>query len=147
MGGSVLAIAGYLVSFFAKANLPLLMIGAVVTALAAFPLAYLGNLIIMDLCTYNEYNGMARMDSSTTVLSNNLAGQIGQGIGGALTGAILSVSGYIAAEGDAIVTQPGSTVMAIRILYAIVPLVMMIGIAVCSHFLSKLNHEIPTKRS
>lgn len=143
MGGSVIAIAGYLVSFLAKDSLPLLMVGAVLSALAAFPIAYLGNLIIMDLCTYNEYNGMSRMDSSTTVLSNNLASQIGQGIGGALTGAILSASGYIAAEGDAIVTQPGSAIMAIRILYAIVPLVLMIGIAVCSHFLSNLNHEMP----
>lgn len=143
MGGSVIAVAGYLVSFLAKDSLPLLMVGAVLSALAAFPIAYLGNLIIMDLCTYNEYNGMSRMDSSTTVLSNNLASQIGQGIGGALTGAILSASGYIAAEGDAIVTQPGSAIMAIRILYAIVPLVLMIGIAVCSHFLSKLNHEMP----
>ena len=143
MGGSALAIVGYLVNFIAKDNLPLLMVGAVMTALAMFPLAYLGNLIIMDLCTYNEYNGMARMDSSTTVLSNNLSGQIGQGIGGALTGAVLSISGYIAAEGDAIVAQPDSAILAIRLLYAIVPMVLMIGIAVCSHFLSKLNKEMP----
>lgn len=143
MGGSVLAVGGYLVAFIAKDSIPLLMVGGMMTALAMLPISYLGNLVIMDLCTYNEYNGMARMDSSTTVLSNNLSGQLGQGIGGALTGLVLSASGYIAAEGDAIVAQPESAVLAIRILYAIVPLVLMIGIAICSHFLSKLNKEMP----
>lgn len=143
MGGSVLAMVGYLINFIAGDSLPLLIAGAFMTALAMFPLSYLGNLIIMDLCTYNEYNGMARMDSSTTVLSNNLAGQIGQGVGGAMTGFVLSACGYIAAEGDAIVTQPDSAVLAIRMLYSIVPLVLMIGIGVCSHFLSKLNKEMP----
>lgn len=143
MGGSVLAVAGYAVSFIAKDNIPVLFVGAFMSSAALLPLSYLGNLIIMDLCTYNEYNGMARMDSSTTVLSNNFAGQIGQGVGGALTGWVLSLCGYVAAEGDVVATQPASAIMGIRILYAIVPLVLMIGIALCSYYLSKLNKKMP----
>lgn len=143
IGGSVMAIVGYFITFVAKTNLALLMLGGAMTALAAFPISYLGNLIVMDLCTYNEYNGMARMDSSTTVLSINLASQIGQGVGGALTGLILSISGYVAAEGSTAVAQPDSAILAIRLLYSIVPLIMMIGIVACSHFLGKLNKRMP----
>lgn len=143
IGGSVLAVVGYAIGFIAKDNIPLLFVGAFMSSMALLPLSYLGTLIIMDLCTYNEYNGMARMDSSTTVLSNNFSSQIGQGIGGALTGWVLSLCGYVAAEGDAVVAQPASAIMGIRILYAIVPMVLMIGVAVCSHYLSKLNKEMP----
>lgn len=143
IGGSVLAVAGYAVSFIAKDNIPVLFAGALLSSVAMLPLSYLGSLIIMDLCTYNEYNGMARMDSSTTVLSNNFASQLGQGVGGALTGWVLSLCGYVAAEGEAVAAQPASAIMGIRILYAIVPLVLMIGIVVCSYYLSKLNKKMP----
>lgn len=143
IGGSVLAVAGYAVSFIAKDNIPVLFVGALLSSVAMLPLSYLGSLIIMDLCTYNEYNGMARMDSSTTVLSNNFASQLGQGVGGALTGWVLSLCGYVAAEGEAVAAQPASAIMGIRILYAIVPLVLMIGIVVCSYYLSKLNKKMP----
>lgn len=143
IGGCSLAVAGYAISFIARDNVSMLVAGGFLTALAMFPLSYLGSLIIMDLCTYNEYNGMARLDSSTTVLSNNLASQIGQGIGGAITGWVLSACGYVAAEGDAIVAQSETVVLAIRILYAIVPMVLMLGIAVCAHYLGKLNKRMP----
>ncbi len=84
-----------------------------------------------------------RMDGSATVLSNNFSGQLGQGIGGALTGWVLSLCGYVAAEGDAVAARPAGAIMGIRILYAIVPLVMMTGIAICSYYLSKLNKKMP----
>lgn len=141
VGAAVLAIVGYGINFFAGANFGLLVIGGVLAALASLPISYLGGLIIMDICTYNEHLDLPRMDATTAIVSNNFASQIGQGVGGALLGVLLSASGFISTT-EGIVAQPESAVTMIRCLYSVIPMVLMIGLAVCAVALSKMNKEL-----
>lgn len=142
-GGSVLAVIGYAVNFVAGGNVGLLMGGGVLTSLAMLPMSYLGAVILMDLCTYNEYKGLPRMEASTNILSNNFMSQLGQGIGGAILGIGLDMSGYITGMGDELVAQPESAIAMIRNLYSTVPMVMVFVMAIFLFLVSKMQKQMP----
>lgn len=141
--GALIASFGYVVNFFAGASVPMLIVGAIITAFAMLPISYLGNLVMMDLCTYNQYIGLPRMDASIGAIFNGFGSQIGQGFGGWLLGFALSASGYIAGEGDSIVTQPESAIAMIRNLYSLIPMVLMVLLAITAFLLGRLNKRMP----
>ena len=135
-----IGIVGYIIVFVSGANLTGVLLGGVLGGLAGLPLAYYGVLFIMNCCTYNEMIGLPRMDGSAGILANFM-GKCGGAMGSFITGILLSVGGYIAAEGT--VDQPASALMMIRIDYALVPAVLMIVIAACSFGFMKLEKQIP----
>ena len=135
---------GYVVNFFAGSSMTMLLIGGVITALAMLPVSYLGNMVQMDLCTYNQYLGLPRMDASIGALFNGFGTQLGQGFGGWLLGFALTAAGYVASEGETVVAQPESAITMIRLLYSLIPLVLMALLAATAFVLSKLNRKMPT---
>jgi len=141
--GAVFSCLGYIINFFAGASMTMLIIGAIITAFAMLPVSYLGNMVQMDLCSYNQYLGLPRMDASIGALFNGFGTQLGQGFGGWLLGFALTAAGYVASEGDAIVAQPESAITMIRLLYSLIPMVLMILLAVTAFMLSKLNKKMP----
>ena len=141
--GALLSCLGYVVNYFAGASMTMLIIGAIITAFAMLPISYLGNMVQMDLCTYNQYLGLPRMDASISAIFNGFGTQLGQGFGGWLLGFALTCAGYVATEGDAIVAQPDSAITMIRLLYSLIPMALMILLAVCAFSLNKLNKQMP----
>ena len=141
--GALLSCAGYVVNYFAGASMTMLIIGSIITAFAMLPISYLGNMVQMDLCSYNQYLGLPRMDASIGAIFNGFGTQLGQGFGGWLLGFALTAAGYVAAEGDAIVAQPESAITMIRMLYSLIPMALMILLAVCAFSLNKLNKKMP----
>jgi len=141
--GAVFSCLGYVVNFFAGSSMTMLMIGGIITAFAMLPVSYLGNMVQMDLCTYNQYLGLPRMDASIGALFNGFGTQLGQGFGGWLLGFALTCAGYVASEGDTVVAQPDSAITMIRLLYSLVPLVLMVMLAVSAFLLSKLSKRMP----
>lgn len=141
--GAIFSCLGYVVNYFAGASMTMLIIGAVITAFAMLPVSYLGNMVQMDLCTYNQYLGLPRMDASIGALFNGFGTQLGQGFGGWLLGFALTAAGYVAAEGDAVVAQPESAITMIRMLYSLIPLALMAMLAIVAFMLSKLNKKMP----
>ena len=141
--GAVLSCLGYVVNYFAGASMTMLIIGSIITSFAMLPISYLGNMVQMDLCSYNQYLGLPRMDASLGALFNGFGTQLGQGFGGWLLGFALTCAGYVAAEGDAIVAQPESAITMIRMLYSLIPLALMAMLAVVAFMLSKLNKKMP----
>lgn len=141
--GAIVSCAGYVINFFAKDNMVLLIVGSIVTAFAMLPISYLGNMIQMDLCTYNQHLGLPRMDASISAIFNGFGTQLGQGFGGWVLGIALTAAGYIASEGDTVVTQPDSAILMIRLLYSIIPLVLMAILAAVAFMISKLSRRIP----
>jgi probable glucitol transport protein GutA len=141
--GALFSCLGYIVNYFAGASMMMLIIGAIITAFAMLPVSYLGNMVQMDLCTYNQYIGLPRMDASIGAIFNGFGSQLGQGFGGWLMGFALTAAGYIASEGDAVVAQPESALSVIRLMYSLVPMVLMILLAVAAFMLSKLSKKIP----
>ncbi len=137
------AAVGYLLNFFAGDSIPLLMVAAVLSAMAMLPISYLGFLIILDLTTFNKYLGLPSMEASLGAIFNGFGSQLGQGIGGALTGFLLTAAGYVASEGSEVVAQPESALFMIRTLHSLLPMVLMVLIAVCAFALSKLSKKMP----
>ena len=135
--------AGYLLTFFAKDSIPMLLVSGIFSAFAMLPISYLGYLIIMDLASYNRHLDMPSMEASIGAIFNGFGSQMGQGFGGWLTGFILSAAGYVAATGNEVVQQPESVIMAIRCLHALLPMLLMVLIAVCGFALSKLSKQMP----
>ena len=141
--GAIFSCLGYVVNFFAGSSMTMLIIGGIITAFAMLPISYLGNMVQMDLCTYNQYLGLPRMDASIGALFNGFGTQLGQGFGGWLLGFALTAAGYVASEGDVIVAQPQSAITMIRLLYSLIPLALMALLAVTAFLLSKLSKKIP----
>lgn len=141
--GAVLSCLGYLVNFVAGSSMTLLIVGSIITAFAMLPVSYLGNMVQMDLCTYNQYLGLPRMDASIGAIFNGFGSQLGQGFGGWLLGFALTAAGYVASEGDAVVAQPESAITMIRLLYSLIPMALMLLLAVSAFLLSKLNKRMP----
>lgn len=135
----VIGIIGYVIVFFSGANLLGVLIGGAIGAFATLPLAYYGVLFTMKCCTYNEMNGMPRMDGSTGILSN-FATKFGSAVGSALTGILLGFAGYVA--GDNISVQPDSAIVMIRVLYSLLPAVFLLIILFASKAFAPLERKI-----
>lgn len=135
---TVLSGLGYIVNFFAKDNIPMLIVGSILVSLVMLPLSYLGNVIIMNLATYNESLGLKRMEGSTNV-SIGFVGQVFNGIGTGLIGILLGVAGYVGGNPE----QTESTLLMIRSIYALIPLGCMVGIFLFAWRLGGLEKMIP----
>lgn len=140
---AVLSAVGYLLNFFAGANVGLLMVAGIFSAAAMLPISYLGYMIIMDLASYNRHLGLPSMEASLGAIFNGFGSQMGQGFGGWLTGFVLSAAGYIAATGEEVVQQPESVITAIRCLHSLLPMVLMVLTCLCGFALNKLSKKIP----
>ena len=135
---SIIGVVGYVIAFLSGAWLPGVMIGFVLGQLATLPIAYYGVLFIMNICTYNEMQGMPRMDGSSGILSN-FATKLGGALGAWFTGVLLSAAGYVSAEG--VTSQPASALMMIRVDFAIVPAILVLIIGICCLFFSRLEKQ------
>lgn len=135
-----IGVVGYLIAFLSNDNLVGVMAGFMLGSFATLPLAYYGVLFIMKCCTYNEMQGLPRMDGSSNILAN-FTSKVGSALGSAITGFLLGLAGYV--YGDGVTTQPGSAIMMIRVLFAIVPAVSLVLIAVCAKKFVKLELQIP----
>lgn len=136
-----IGIAGYAICFISGSFLPGVLLGYLMGNFATLPLAYYGPLFIMDICTYNEMLGMPRMDSSSNILAS-FGMKFGAALGSWLTGIILTIGGYQSGTEGLAVTQPASAIMAIRIDFSIIPLLLLIFIAILSMHFSKLEVKI-----
>ena len=141
--GSIFAMVGYGLNFFAGGSSVMLIIAAMLMACLNLPISYLCSVLLMDLFNYNEYNGLARLEGTTNQLAHGMATQIGQGIGGFLLGALLSLGKFISSEDGVMVDQPDSALLMIRLMYSVFPIILIAGIIVCTHFLGKLDNEMP----
>jgi probable glucitol transport protein GutA len=141
--GAAVSCLGYVINYFAGGSMTMLIVGSIVTALAMLPISYLGNMVQMDLCTYNQHLGLPRMDASISALFNVFGTQLGQGFGGWLLGFALTAAGYIASEGDTVVAQPESAIQMIRLLYSLIPRALMVLLAFTAFALTKLSKKVP----
>lgn len=135
---SIIGVAGYGIAFFSGSWLPGVFGGYVLGQIATLPIAYYGVLFIMNICTYNEMLGMPRMDGSSAI-PGNFAAKLGGALGAWITGVLLSLAGYISAEG--VTEQPAGALMMIRIDFAIVPAILVLIIGLCCLAFSKLEKQ------
>ena len=141
--GCAVGAVGYLLNFFAGANMVMLIVAFFVTGFSQLPVSYLQAPMLMEVSTYNEYLGLSRMDSSASSVMNFM-NKTFNAIGAGLLGLLLQMSGFISStDAAATVTQPGSAIFMMRCLYSLVPVVfMIISILAARHF-NKLSRQMP----
>lgn len=135
---SVVGVIGYVIAFLSGSWLPGVLVGYLIGNFSTMPVAYYSVLFIMNICTYNEMLGMPRMDGSSGILAN-FSAKFGGALGAWITGFLLSIAGYISAEG--VVEQPASALTMIRIDFAIVPAVLVAIIGIAALAFNKLEKE------
>lgn len=120
--GSI-SIVGYIVNYFAGANVGMLGVGGILTGCVTLPLSYLQALIVMKLCSYNEMIGLPRLEASSGMISGFFT-KIGNGVGLGLQGILLSIGGFVGSAA----AQSAGTLQMIRCMYSFIPVVIAAGI-------------------
>lgn len=139
-GGAVLGVCGFVINFFAGANMVLLCIGSVLANISYMPICYLIGLLIMDCATYNEWKGLPRMEG-TMQSFQSFGTKVGQGLGSAMAGFLLGLVGFDGTAATAAELSSSSLLM-IRSLYGLLPAITYTIIAVCAHFYN-LEEKMP----
>ncbi len=137
---SFVSAVGYALVFFAGANMGLIIAGMILAGLVTLPMSYYSVLFISRCCTYNEMLGMQRMDGSSNILALFMA-NFGGALGSFISGILLSLGNYNYGEG--VVSQPDSALMMIRLLYTVVPAVLVVGCGFCAWKFIALEKKIP----
>lgn len=148
----IIAIGGYVINFFAGKSMMMLIIGALLTAFVTLPVSYLGGVLQMYLFNYNEYKGLPRQEATTNAIASGAFTQLGQGFGPFFAGLVLQWSGFntpietVNELGETVTTvleQPASALTAVRLLYSLVPAIMMVLIIVAMIWMRKLEKKSP----
>ena len=135
--GFLVSSVGYLVNFFAAGNVGLLAFAAILTGAGTIPGSMLISLAILECAEYNEWKGIPRMEGTMSSV-NGLAKKIGSALGSASLGILLTVVGY---DGS-LAVQSGGTLIGIRMLFSIVPMVLYILVAVSLIGYFKLDKQM-----
>ncbi len=123
MVGAIAGMIGCVINAFAGASIPILIVGGLFTGLALLPVSYLAAVIILDLCSYNEWKGNRRLESTLGAIVGIFT-KIGAGLAGAFVGLALTLSGY---DGT-VQNQSPATNATIVALYSWFPLVLFVGV-------------------
>jgi Na+/melibiose symporter-like transporter len=136
--GFVIAALGYLVNFIAYDNMPLLMVGSILTGGGTVPASMLIALAVLECAEYNEWKGNHRMEGTMSSIIG-LAGKIGAALGTAVVGVLLSAVGY---DGTAAQITNSAMVM-IRMLNSLIPMALYILTSLTLLGYKKLDKQMP----
>lgn len=128
--GMVTAAIGHIIIFFADANLPVFMVGKTVASIAVVPFTVALIPLTGEICDYALYKTGKPMDGTISSAAT-MGGKIGIGLAAGISGAMMAVSGYISSEADAMVAQPNSAILMIRILISFYPAILFLLSAFC----------------
>ena len=121
--GFVLCGIGSIVNWFAYDNVGLLLFGALLTSIGAFPTSMLPGVMILQCADYNEWKGMPRMEATMSALPG-LTGNIGTALGTFVATAFLALGGFVSSSDGLYYDQPESAILMLRVLMSFVPLAL-----------------------
>jgi len=143
LGGALFGMIGGGINLIAGASLPLLVVGALFTAMGALPVSYLTAVLVLDLATYNESLGHRRLESTLGAIVG-IAGSIGAAIAAQTVGAVMQSTGY---DGK-LAQQSEVATLAIRLMYGLSFLLGFAVIAACMFFFMRFEKRIlPTAQA
>lgn len=126
--GFVISAFGFLINFFAGTNLPMLIVGSI-----------LSGLLIIDCAEFNEWKGLPRLEGTISSIFG-FTGKVGSAIGAASVGFLLEVANYT----GTVATMPNEAFSMIRSLYSLIPMALYLLTAIVMNFyrLDKLMPQI-----
>ena len=117
-------------------NFILVVVAGLMNSLGAVPFNMMFNMYIIDCADYNEMLGNQRLEGTMGALFG-LTSKIGGAFGGFVLGALLSLVHY---DGT-LAVQPASSILAIRLLASVVPLIFYIVIVILMRMV-KLDEKV-----
>lgn len=109
--GGLIAITSGVVMFIFRYNVPVLVIGTVISQAATVPAVYVSGLILLQCADYNEYIGLHRLEGTMSA-AIGFAKNVGAALGAFLLGVALTVIKYDASmETISKFTENGITVL------------------------------------
>ncbi|WP_302419720.1 MFS transporter [Blautia marasmi] len=119
--GFLVSAIGYLINAVAGANMPLLLVGSMLTGAGTIPASMLIALIIIECAEFNEWKGNPRMEGTMSSLAG-LGAKVGAALGAGALGILLSMVGYTGVAE----TMSETSYTMIRLLYGIVPMILYV---------------------
>lgn len=135
---ALIGVAGWIINFFAGANMTLLTVGFILTGLSSLAPSYLMGIMIIDLATYSNWKGFPRMEGTISAF-NNFGTNVGSALGSLLIGVLLQITGY-AGSG----TPNAASLFMIKSSYSIIPALMCFVMFILARSFTKLEKQIPS---
>jgi probable glucitol transport protein GutA len=123
---------------FAGANIPMLLLAAVLTSIGALPASFLATVLIIDNATYNEWKGNRRLESVGGGVQS-FAQSAGSGLAAGLAGLVLGFVGYNGAHN----TQSATAISGIVLLMSWVPAGLSVVVGVIALFYNRFERRLP----
>ncbi len=117
-------------------NFILVVVAGLFNAIGAVPFNMMFNMYIIDCADYNEMLGNQRLEGTMGALFG-LTAKIDGAFGGFVLGALLSLVRY---DGT-LAVQPASSILAIRMLASVVPMIFYVVIVIIMHQV-KLDEKV-----
>ena len=137
-GFSLIGALGFSLYAFAGANIPLLLIAALLTAVGALPASFLATVLVIDNATYNEWKGNRRLESVGGGVQS-FAQSAGSGLAAGLAGLVLGVVGYNGAHN----TQSATAIGGIVLLMSWIPAGLSVLVCVIALLYNRFERRLP----
>lgn len=119
--GSIVGILGITILILFPENYDMVKVGLIIKGLGGAPAAVAGYAMLGDVADYGEWKTGIRSDG--LIFSAGTFGEkVGSGLGGLILGMIMSLGGYVAGA----TTQTAGTIVAIKAVFAYIPLVLTV---------------------
>lgn len=135
--GCICYVISGLLLFFCSDNFSTILIAFVFQGVAALPITYLTDLMMLDCGTYNAYRTGKRMDGTIGAIKG-FAGKVGSAVAAGVLGFLLSIGGY----NGALEVQGDNALFMIRFLMGLMP-VIAFGLVALIMIAYNLDKRIP----
>lgn len=136
--GLICSAIGYALRWVFGANLITIMVGTIFTTIGTVPISMLLSIYTLECIDYGEHKTGERVEGIISALMG-FGTKVGSGIGSAVVGFLMGISGYIASE--AAVSQTEGALGMIKFLFGGAPLIMAVVILLLSFSFVKAGKE------
>lgn len=134
---SALGVVGNAIAALAWGNIGVLLVGSLIAAIGILPGAYIAPLMILDLCSYNEWKGHRRLESTIGALGS-IFSKLGAAAVAGFAGVLLTVAGY---DGG-LDQQNASALQAINFLAFWMPAVLFVALIIAMLVYNRFDNSI-----
>ena len=130
-------IPGGILYYIANGSFGMLALATAFTGIASLPLNYMGNLMVIECATYNEYCGLQRMEGTLNSITG-FANKIGGALASFIVGVMLAMGGY---DGSLGVNESASAKSMITFMTGGMPIIMTVVLIVSLWFYTLDKHK------
>jgi len=139
--GACLGVAGNVIKGFAGPNMGMLIVGNLLSVIAALPLSFYAPVMVISCMDYSEWKTGERVEGAFSAV-NGFASKVGAGLSSIIIGFVMGATGF---DGT-LAVQSDSALKSIVALYSWIPAVMFVIIIILMRFY-KLDKMMPQIKS